>query len=156
MCPMWLAGPGLTEIFSLWLQQLQIEKDFLSVCFNLTMFKRKMSHQTYLCLYFYFLTFEKADCTIFTRLVGRSVGVTINFPFPNDSSFSFSGLLLLRGPNILLHQIFSSFSFSSFFVFSAKRYLPSPLFIPSTKKFLSPINVYGSEHQSEICTVHLV
>ena len=47
-------------------------------------------------------------------LIGRLVGVTINFPFPNDSSFSFSGLLLLRGPNILLHQIFSSFFFSPF------------------------------------------
>ena len=89
-------------------------------------------------------------------VVGQLVGVAINFPSPNDSSFSFSSLLLLCGPNILLHQIFSSFSFSSFFVFSAKRYLPSPLFIPSTKKFLSPNNVYGSEHQSEICTVHLV
>ena len=34
-------------------------------------------------IFFYFLTFEKADCSIFTlsvgRLVGRSVDVTINF-----------------------------------------------------------------------------
>ena len=32
-----------------------------------------------LCLFFFCLTFEKADCSIFALLVGRSVGVTINF-----------------------------------------------------------------------------
>ena len=53
-------------------------------------------------------------------VVGQLVGVAINFPSPNDSSFSFSSLLLLCGPNILLHQIFSSFSFSVIFLLCKK------------------------------------
>ena len=60
--------------------------------------------------FFLFSNFRKGRLRYITP-VGRLVGVTIIFPSPNDSSFSFSGILLLRGPNILLHQIFSSFSF---------------------------------------------
>ena len=41
------------------------------------------NHKLQICA-FYFPTFEKADCTMFVDgSVGWSVGVAINFPFPN-------------------------------------------------------------------------
>ena len=62
--------------------------------------------------FFYFLIFEKAGCTV---LVGWLASPLI---FPLQIFPPFSVLFLLRGPNILLFQIFSPFSFS---IFSSSR-----------------------------------
>ena len=58
--------------------------------------------------FFYFLISEKADCTV---LVGWLASPLI---FPLQIFPPFSVLFLLCGPNILLFQIFSPFSFSIF------------------------------------------
>ena len=53
---------------------------------------------------FYFLTFEEADCTIFTRLLSVMI---------SSISFSFFVFLFLHKKYIFLFQIFFSRSFSS-------------------------------------------
>ena len=73
------------------------------------------------------LTFEKADCTIFARSVGWSTPALILFLWI-ISSFPVSILLLLRGPNIVLLQLFSSFSLSVLLLKCQSIYKSSVLF----------------------------
>ena len=96
-----------------------------------------------------FSNFQKRQIALFSPgwSVGwqRQLGVTINFPSPNDSPFSSSVLLLLCGPNIFFLQIFSSSSFSSakniYFFSNTFSPFPSPLFFSFTikKNFLLQI-----------------
>ena len=95
---------------------------------------------------FYFLTLEKADCTIFTRLLNWLVGwslvsITINFLSPNNVLLLFlicSSSLHIKyfsSPNIFLLRFPSppkrTFSYSKYF-----SPFPSPFFF--TKIFPSP------------------
>ena len=61
-----------------------------------------------------FLTFEKADCTIFTQLVGWLFDVTIYFPFPNSFllfllSSSYPLQIKYFPPSVFLHKKYFPF-----------------------------------------------
>ena len=71
--------------------------------------------------FFLLSNFEKADCSIFARLVS----VTINFPSPNDSFFSF------------FSSVDRIFSFSKCF-----PHFPSPFSSPLSTKYFSSRNIF--------------
>ena len=65
----------------------------------------------------YCMTLEKADCSIFTWLVGQAVGGRHQYFSASNQLFSFfysSIFFLLLWPTIFLLQIFSAFSFPIF------------------------------------------
>ena len=80
--------------------------------------EKEPARPAFFSCFLFLLQIYASDCFIFARLVGWLVGwlvgVTNNFPSPNDSSsFAYSVLFLLCGPNIVILQIFSSFSTST-------------------------------------------